>query len=246
MSKTISIYANLAFLAYLPQVQAAAQYEAVGYQCVSIHASEYERDEGYVLTRGNRLIIILRGSDDIGDWVNSNLRVWREWRRGHAGFSAAAAAVWSRIRPLVELYAKLKPGHPPITVLGHSRGGAIGLHLTHLINQHGHRAELCSFGSPRAASIDWVKQAHFPHCRVVHRDDLIPHLPPTALGYGHHGKAYVIGGDQPPVFGEAAWDGLCEAIADHCQVKRLLNLPKWLNAHQSYPAVLGGLAKLAA
>ncbi len=232
----IAHYAELAALSYQPTPIAVSELGAIGYRAVPIHADESERDEGFILTKGSRMLIVIRGSDDIADWVTTNLQLWRDWR-GHTGFASAAAHIWARIRPTVELYRQYHPDHPPITVIGHSRGGAVGLHLAQTIKTADIPVELCSFGSPRAASIDWVRQANFTHCRVVHRRDLIPHLPPRILGYEHHGAVYVIDDDAPPEFGRGAWERVCLSIGDYGDVRGLLR-GDWLTAHRSYAVSL--------
>jgi hypothetical protein len=237
MSGLIQEYADLAFAAYAPTDLAAAFYACRSYQSTPIHASESDRDEGYLLRRNGALVVALRGSDDDEDWFETNLRVWRNWRQAHAGFASAASDIFAKISPAV---AKFRASDrcnqaAPILVLGHSRGGAIGLHLTGILNIEGFRAELCSFGSPRAASSAWVNAAKFPHCRVVHVDDLVPHLPPKRLGYKHHGTPYIIGdvllqGDKP-------WRELKSEKGDYRSILAALKSDRWIKGHFAYSRV---------
>lgn len=228
----IARYADIATLSYRPTPIAATEYQAMGYKSVAIHASESERDEGFILTQGDRLLIVLRGSDDIADWIATNLRVWREWQQGHAGFSGAAAAVWGRIRPTIELYRQYHPGHPPIGIIGHSRGGAVGLHLAQILSMAEIPVQLFSFGSPRAASPDWVGQAMFDHWRVFHVNDLVPHLPPTILGYAHHGKPVAVMPDRV-IVSQRAWQNTAMSIGGLNHIRQLLK-GDWIAAHKSY------------
>lgn len=233
MSQLIFDYAHLAMLAYAPPETAITDYSVAGYNAIPIHESEADRDEGYLLTSHNRLIIAIRGSDDVADWITTNLAIWQNWRRAHIGFHEAAKNLWQRIRPAVALYEQTHQRHPPIVIVGHSRGGAIGLHLAKMLHNAGRRVELCSFGSPRAGTKAWASRTRIPHCRVVHKNDMVPHLPPRRLGYYHHGKPYVIGYDSPR-YGHQAWADLCRETDSYRKIVRLLKADQWIAAHRSY------------
>jgi Lipase (class 3) len=236
----INQYADLAFAAYKASDRAAIFYAQKGYKSTPIHSAESDRDEGYLLCRNGGLIIVLRGSDDIQDWCQTNLCLWRNWRHAHAGFAAAAKQLYARIRPAVAMFYEAEHELPtlPITVLGHSRGGAIGLHLAKQLNTDGWRTDLCTFGSPRAANLAWVESANFLHYRVAHVDDLVPHLPPEIMGYKHHGTPVLIGGPVP-LMGENAWKAAKIATGNYRSVLATLKSDRWIKGHFAYSQVTG-------
>jgi Lipase (class 3) len=234
----IQNYADLAFAAYAPSDRAAAFYAKQSYKVAPIHTAESDRDEGYLLERNGILLIAIRGSDDIRDWCQTNLCLWRNWRHAHAGFASAASAIYDRIRPSVAMFRQSDSCNKtaPIVVLGHSRGGAIGLHLAGILNANGYRAELCSFGAPRAASPAWVKTVNFVHIRVVHMDDCVPHLPPEQLGYKHHGTPFLIGGDAPQQ-GDTPWCELKLEKGGYRSILTTLKSDRCIKGHFAYSQV---------
>lgn len=235
----INHYADLAFAAYKANDQAGMFYAKKGFNATPIHRSERDRDEGYLLRRNGALTITIRGSDDIQDWCETNLCAWRNWRNAHAGFAAAARQLYIKIRPTIAIYmAEDTSRNLPVTVLGHSRGGAIGLHLASLMVADGYQVDLCSFGAPRAANAAWVKTADFHHRRVVHVDDLVPHLPPEIMGYKHHGIPFVIG-QKMPERSDLAWQKLKLKSGGYRSVLEKIKADRWIKGHFAYSRVTG-------
>lgn len=219
-------YADLAFASYADYDRAREFYQQHSYSAIPFHSCESDRDEGYLLLHQGRLTIVIRGSDDAQDWCQSNLRFWRNWRDEHSGFAQAANQILHRIYPAICIFFEANPNARgyPITIVGHSRGGAIGLHLAKQLSDRGISVELVSFGAPRAGSLDWVKSANFPHTRIAHCDDLVPHLPPRRLGYADHGELVVIGASE-------------YQYVNYRSIRKLVKSGRWLAGHFAYSTV---------
>jgi hypothetical protein len=220
-------YADLAFASYAEYDRAREFYKQHSYTAIPFHSCESDRDEGYLLLHQGRLTIVIRGSDDAQDWCQSNLRFWRNWRDEHSGFAQAASQIFHRIFPAIGIFFEANPNARgyPITIVGHSRGGAIGLHLAKQLSDRGIPVELFSFGAPRAANSDWVKSANFPHTRIAHCDDLVPHLPPRRLGYADHGELVAIGSAN------------CHYV-NYRNIRKFIKSGRWLAGHFAYSEVL--------
>jgi hypothetical protein len=115
-------------------------------------------------------------------------------------FADAADGLWSQIKPRIASRANSE-----ILVAGHSLGGAVGALLALRIATEFKNLTLdfYSFGEPRVGDVAFSKM--FDHWvpsswRVVHFDDIVPHIPPcmksildplscmnVGLGKYHHG-----------------------------------------------------------
>ncbi|MDG3002475.1 lipase family protein [Paludisphaera mucosa] len=114
--------------------------------------------------------------------------------RVHAGFLSAFEAISERIDAVV---AARRPGQA-LWLTGHSLGGALAvLAASHL--RETPIAGVYTYGAPRVGDAEFV--ATLPTCvhrRFVHRDDLIPRIPPAwPLGYRHAGEPQAVPGAAP-------------------------------------------------
>ncbi len=101
----------------------------------------------------------------------------------HAGFLHALDAVWPQLQGVLDQA-------PQWWCTGHSLGGALAALAAARVQAGGARlAGAVTFGQPRVG--DAASAAHLaqlPLLRVVNACDLVPELPPTALGYEHAGQ----------------------------------------------------------
>lgn len=115
--------------------------------------------------------------------------------RVHAGFLAAWDSVAMQVLATVHLEKKLHPDFSIVTT-GHSLGGSIALLAALSLKGSFPVTEVrtYSYGSPRTGNREFAKfvndsfglSAH----RVVHGNDGVPTMIPSALGYTHHGVEY--------------------------------------------------------
>lgn len=111
----------------------------------------------------------------------------------HEGFQSAYNAVSGPVSSAVK--SALSSGYRLI-VTGHSLGGGIAaVATTSFIGQGMAVAETYTFGEPRNGDAQWAKYVsqQIPdanYYRVTHFNDGVPQIPPTILGYVHHGPEY--------------------------------------------------------
>jgi len=147
---------------------------------------------------GNDIVVSFRGSDNIKNWIdNLDFHKTKEYPkcngcRVHAGFYdvwlAVKADVVAEVTRLHEADVSAK-----IFVTGHSLGAAVATHCAAELGASSHSlgfpiAGVYTYGQPR------VGNAHFAafyntgtrvSWRVTHWRDIVPHLPPDALGFHH-------------------------------------------------------------
>lgn len=130
-------------------------------------------------------VISFAGTDPLvaRNWL-SDFSTWTSPDGLHAGFAAAAAAVWPQIAAAAQ-GARL--AGRPLIVTGHSLGAAIACITAMRIRDAG-LAEIASvytFGMPRAGG-EGFAAAYGPGLeqrsyRLVHGDDLVPSVPPAGF-----------------------------------------------------------------
>lgn len=141
---------------------------------------------------------------------------YRNKWRVHGGFLTAMQAVWgswwdpelpdeaedarvTRVgsEGVTEIIAREIGEQDRLVVTGHSLGGALAqlaafyLHRD-LFGDSGQVAAVYTFGSPRVFGIEQARHLEgaspYPHFRVVNGADLVPRVPPVALGFRHTGR----------------------------------------------------------
>ncbi|EGD83379.1 hypothetical protein PTSG_03985 [Salpingoeca rosetta] len=155
---------------------------------------------GYVGYNAKQGWIILgfRGSSNLDNWLADFDFIKVKYNdtdaKVHAGFFAA----WSGVRAaatghVANILASKCPHCSRIITTGHSLGSAIsGLASLDLALEYGNNSkvavEMHNFGMPRvgdAAFASIFKRAVPYSTRVVHRNDIVPHLPLQGMGFHH-------------------------------------------------------------
>ncbi|GME27032.1 ferulic acid esterase A faeA [Neofusicoccum parvum] len=111
----------------------------------------------------------------------------------HVGFQSAYAAVSSAVIAAVRQEAC--NGSPSLVITGHSLGAAIASIAASSFTSLGFQPTVYTFGEPRngnAAFSDYINGQISPenYFRVTHANDGVPQIPPTLLGFEHHGTEY--------------------------------------------------------
>ncbi len=173
------------------------------YRCVNIPYIHVENDADYATERiGATLYIYFEASNGINDWKNNLDFPARAYKRAgdttwfaHSGF----LSVWKVLEGYIAQHVS-NPSTKKIVTVGYSHGAAIALlcheyiwdtrpDLRDLIEGYG-------FGCPRVfwgyPSVELEQRwEHFTVIRNI--DDIVTHMPPTALGFSHVGKLLEIG-----------------------------------------------------
>lgn len=145
----------------------------------------------------NAIFVSYRGSTNIINWINNvRLKIIYPFDYNldagvETGFYNSYSKVHDDIIKSIHYTSDLF-GVYDILLSGHSLGGAIStilaLDLSHYYEQY-NIIGLVTFGSPRIGNNAFVKAINLLPIeysyRVVHNDDMVPHLPPIEFNYSH-------------------------------------------------------------
>ncbi len=143
---------------------------------------------GFIADTGTAWVVAIAGTEpsNLGNWLqNFDFPVDRDG--AHRGFQAGALAA----QPMIETALANRPG--PIYLTGHSLGGALAAMTALLLpNTWTNRiAGIYTIGMPRPGNATY-RDTYNPRLgdrtyRLIHADDLVPKVPPSALGFRHIG-----------------------------------------------------------
>lgn len=170
-------YANLCEAAYLPDMQAIARAESLGFNCRMIQA----RGASAIVCRDDdRFIVAVRGTQisDLRDIISDGRCCPDRYRGGlvHRGFSDHAGHLWTDLCD-----AGIITTRKQLIFCGHSLGGAAAIHLatragaTRRSNLT--RPHLLTIGAPRVGTRGFIQQVHHftaSTTRIVNHRDPIP------------------------------------------------------------------------
>lgn len=189
--------AEHALLAYDRSNKVTATLSAAGYRPL-IARDRASSSFAYAAIASDHGILAFRGTEALtpGDSWRKLAAVARDWwidarvqrvacahgGQVHAGFQHALDALWPQLQDVLAQA-------PRWWCCGHSLGGALAALAAARVRDAGASlAGAITFGQPRvgdAASAERLQQ--LPLLRVVNACDLVPELPPEALGYRHAG-----------------------------------------------------------
>lgn len=166
-------------------------------------SSSFGDATGYIAVDNTNKLIILafRGSSDLDNWI-ANIDVvltdvssicsgcevhegfWDTWQ-------TVASGVTTEIESALETYS----GYTFVAT-GHSLGAALAAIAATVFRDSGHTVQLYDYGQPRIGNLALAQyitgQSSGSNYRVTHTDDIVPKLPPEALGYDHFSPEYWI------------------------------------------------------
>lgn len=174
---------RLCAIAYRTDEKAIAGYAKLGYVAQPLHGPG-DLDEAYLLRRGGAAIVVIRGSDEILDWLRRNFAIVGRRRHVHPGFRVGAMILARKLRPLLT-------GLESLEICGHSKGGAIAALLGPMLHQW--QPSITTIGAPRFCG--GVYAANYPGqlTRIVHQRDPVARLPFRSLGYADCGNVVMVG-----------------------------------------------------
>lgn len=178
---------------------------------------------GIVVDGARAKVITFAGTDPlVGRNLLTDLSTWTSADNLHAGFDAAARAVWPEVA--AEARAAAHAGKPLI-VTGHSLGAALACIAAKRIQdeQLAAIASVYTFGMPRSGGERFVND-YGPALeqrtyRLVHGDDIVPTLPPAGylvrlprglefplgIQFRHVGSLVRTGGDKRFAGSQPTW-----------------------------------------
>lgn len=168
--------------AYMDEAKAKPAYKKLGY---SYHKYiEVDGAQCHISWNKDNMTISFRGTepDEFSD-IKADLRAFP--KRGqsggwvHLGFQGELDKVWSELKSFIDKNKKNRN----LYITGHSLGGAMAT----LASSRFRPDALYTYGSPRVGTRSFVKSFHTPHFRHVNNNDIVTSVPPSFLGYKHHG-----------------------------------------------------------
>ena len=152
---------------------------------------------GYIgyMPDNQTIYVVFRGSSNIQNWITNidftqtYYETWPECNcKVHSGFYASVQNMYGKILPEVQRLMTQLP-FAKVRTTGHSLGG-VQAQLTMMeLKKSGIDATMTNFGQPRAGNLAYAEfsDSLIPdQYRMVHYQDEVPHLPPTAPIPYHH------------------------------------------------------------
>lgn len=144
--------------------------------------------QGHLAASADEIIITCRGTepskpnDLLADLNTIPKRNGVGWV--HEGFRKEARKILDQVFDWTAKYRGRD-----IYVTGHSLGAAMALYITQELEYAGYTVtKLFTFGQPRLGNRDYVEQIKTDHYRFVNCNDLVTHVPPSAMLFKHHGQ----------------------------------------------------------
>jgi len=139
------------------------------------------------------IIISFRGSSNLENWIE-DLKFLKDqtgWGNGNVatGFYEYYMSLQPNILPALASLTQQFPGYV-VYCTGHSLGAAGATLCAYdlKVNQGYGNVQVLNFGSPRVGDSDWANGFNSnlgQIMRMVHQDDIVPHLPPEIFGFQH-------------------------------------------------------------
>lgn len=190
----VAALAHLSYLAYNDDHEVLDHYfKSMGFD--EWTAIETGNTVAYVVVSSEVVVVVVRGSDDIEDWL-LNGQFLHCPAQGeisfsfHRGFLKAYNCIRDKLRDAVSQKAHDRK----LWLCGHSLGGAIAT-ICAIDIQHGTstpKPTLVTFGQPRVtdfAGAEWMRETFAGrYLRVVNEKDIVTRVPPEVLRYQHAGR----------------------------------------------------------
>jgi Lipase (class 3) len=144
-------------------------------------------------------LIVLRGTDDMDEWIEDAKCLRRNWSPTAWGKVACAGEVADGFADLeASAHYSLPSGVETVAIVGHSLGSALAVLIAMQIQAAGVVKPNCVylFACPNVGSTGFAGTYNrlLADCtfRIVIPQDIVPHLPPRILGYATVGQDIVV------------------------------------------------------
>jgi hypothetical protein len=229
-------FAKLCEMSYA--TDAIAKFESMGYfaQQISTNTS----DQAFLLLNNEirELTIVVRGTDQITDWILRNLRpipTFDQDAEGRIarGFWAGASALAGPVRNAITL-TKAQGPIQSVIITGHSLGGITAdILLRQLWPEIAMiHTEVITFGAPRGGNAVFAKACPCPLVRVVNSLDPVPRFYPKKFRFKHSGSPIIWDGGDRIEYGQEAWELARAHAGDYLDIVK--DLQSRIQAHFAY------------
>lgn len=188
------LFAKLSSIAYGSIEIAKSQAKDLGFTTTEF----YDRDgaQAYRFANKQDMVIACRGTqptqfNDIAADLKAMPVVAETVSRVHRGFKAEVDELWPMV--LEDLTAKTPT--QKLWFCGHSLGAAMATIMASRCHYHENipnPEELYTYGSPRVGWKGYVVHLGVVHHRWVNNNDIVTTVPPSILGYRHHGEQHYL------------------------------------------------------
>ncbi|KAJ3160252.1 hypothetical protein HDU86_001090 [Geranomyces michiganensis] len=156
------------------------------------------------------ILVVYRGTSSIRSAI-TDAKFWKadatqglerlrvpDGAKVHSGFLQAANIAADFVHQTINTILTTVPGAKDwnLSVVGHSLGGAISVLsaielLDYLGDSWANKISVYTYGQPRTGNKAWSEWVHtLPFAsritRTTHKNDIVPHVPPTLLSFMHH------------------------------------------------------------
>lgn len=188
------LFAKLAGIAYSNLKDAKSQVKKLGFTEVEFY--DNHGAQAYRFQNKDDLVIACRGTEptcfnDISADLKAAPVVAETVSRVHQGFKKEVDDLWPMI--LEDILAK-QPTQK-LWFCGHSLGAAMATIMASRCNYHAeipNPEELYTYGSPRVGWKGYVVHLGVTHHRWVNNNDIVTTVPPSIIGYKHHGQEHYL------------------------------------------------------
>jgi triacylglycerol lipase len=174
-----------------------------GYELVGELGTDAGHTQYLIATSKDVAILAFRGTEpeQFADWATDAECAlvpcpWKPSLRVHQGFSKALETVW---KPLNDRLRPVAGTERALWITGHSLGGALAVLAAHRFADESGASRVAgvyTFGQPRcgdqAFKEDLERGLAGRLWRVVNNRDVVPRVPPAAMGYRHAGTLIYI------------------------------------------------------
>ena len=175
----IQTYGQLAADTYLPASALETQLEQQGQTLVHQALLPESQVSYYLSATADMQTIAVRGTANLTNaMVDLDIEFQPDEQLGislHNGFKTSAAAVYADVKPHLD-------SSKPVTVTGHSLGGAIAVIVAMFLEQEQRTpAQVITFGQPKVTNVTGAGVFEdIPLTRVVTPKDIVPLVPPIS------------------------------------------------------------------
>lgn len=139
-----------------------------------------EGAQGFVAANDKSIIIALRGTDEIQDWIDNLTfnQVNAYGGKVHTGFALQLRGIWPSLIDAVQTYHD----NQKVWITGHSLGGALATLVARpLLQKYEIPSQVYTYGAPRVFDSAAAAAFQAPMKRFVNSGDIVPHLPASTL-----------------------------------------------------------------
>lgn len=237
--------AKFAKIAYASEMEACDFGKREGY--ASYEFLDHQGAQCHIFGSDEELILAFRGTERGKDgdfWASLNLRkhklpsnfigkIHKGYYREYLALHETLLQKFSESSFITEDLLQNRK----VYFTGHSLGGALAT-IAHRDLYPGTGNELITFGSPRVGDKNFARDdIGVPHRRVVNSNDTICYLPPSFIGFAHHGQKIYLNRDSEieinPTFRRVFMDGvrgLFNGLKDHEMARYVDELEKHVQA----------------